>query len=148
VVYSTTRSLQEAGNNLADIYVAGSLNGGNSFIAPERVAASVVETADNLFPTMYFAPATVLEVSAGPQTIRRWAFATRLPSRLVAIYSDAGMAWKEVRIVPPSSCEESLEMLEEPVPPGQCPGRDFFAQRSRCRCPGATGRCGVAGGGV
>jgi hypothetical protein len=129
VVYSISRSLQDAGNNLADIYVAGSLNGGNSFTSPERVAASVVETADNLFPAMYLAPATVLEVSAGPQTIRRWAFATRLPSRLVAIYSDAGMAWKEVRIVPPSSCEQSLETLEDPVPPGQCPGPDFFAQR-------------------
>jgi hypothetical protein len=97
---------------------------------PERVAASVVETADNLFPVIYFAPATVLEVSAGPQTIRRWAFANRLPSRVVGIYSDAGGAWQEVRIVPPSSCEESLETLEVPVPAGQCPGNDFFAQRT------------------
>ncbi len=127
VVYSTARSLQEAGHDLADIYVVGSVNGGNSFTAPERVAASVVETADDPFPVAYFAPATVLEASPGQGQIRRWAFATRLPSRVVGIYSAPGGAWQEVRIVPPTPCDETLEMLE--VPAFVCPGPDFFAQR-------------------
>jgi hypothetical protein len=129
VVYSTTRSIQEAGHNLADIYVVGSTNAGASFIAPERVATSEVETPGDgdPFPVAYFAPATVLEMSIGQVQIRRWAFATRLPSRVVGIYSDFGAPWEEVRIVPPAPCEETLEVLE--VPAFTCPGQDFFAQR-------------------
>jgi hypothetical protein len=126
VVYSTTRSLQESGDNLADIYVTGSVDGGNSFTAPERVGASVVETGDSPFPVAYFAPATVLEQSGNGQ-IRRWAFANRLFSRVVGIYADPGAGWREVRLVPPQPCDESLAVLE--VPSFVCPGQDFFAQR-------------------
>jgi hypothetical protein len=130
VAYSTTRSAQEAGHNLADIYVVSSTNGGSSFNAPERAATSVVEPDEDSPLVIYFAPAAVLQVGAAPQ-IRRWAFASQLASRVWGFYSPLGGGeWTPVQIVSPSdpnACEESLDTLEEPE--AACPGAGFLAQR-------------------
>lgn len=137
VAYSVTRSVQESGDNRADIYLTTSNDGGTTWNTPERVATSVVETLAMPAPTAYFAPATVLEVQTGTQNSRLWVYTSRLMSKVVGFYRDNGGAWSAEQTIARSStsCLDTLDGIENPS--AACPGPAFLGQRLDAAVQGA-----------